>query len=284
MEILKKFQVRGARGSVLRSDFSGRIVDFWAPFEPTQYLIVAHDGQNIFDKNTATRRRTWELAGTAVKVAKEFQLPPPVIIAVFHSSNTNDRYGRSKDLAPQDIFKDGILPVVNHAGIWPTPTPTFDLSELRGNKYLQQISEEIVPTICNFVGHTLSPEHTAMLGASMGGLATLNGIAKYPKIFRTALAFSPHWTTGLNPLVDGLMQSLPLAGEHKIWMSRGTKSHDANYAPYQERANNIAIALGYKYGRDLATPIFNRTTHNELSWGSYVNQALRFWLATSSLA
>ena len=91
MEILKKFQVRGARGSVLRSDFSGRIVDFWAPSEPTPYLIVTHDGQNIFDKKTSTRQRTWELAGTAVKVAKEFQVPPPVIIAVFHSSNANDR-------------------------------------------------------------------------------------------------------------------------------------------------------------------------------------------------
>ena len=282
MEILKSFQVRGASGSVVRSNFNGRTVDFWAPAEPTPYLIVTHDGQNIFDKKTSTRQRTWELAGTAVKVSKEFQVPPPVIIAVFHSSNTNDRYGRSKDLAPQDIFKDGILPVVNHAGIWPTPTPTFDLSELRGNTYLHQISEEIVPYICNYVGHTLSPEHTAMLGASMGGLAALNGMAKYPDIFRTALSFSPHWTTGLNPLVDGLMRSLPPAGKNNIWMSRGTKSHDANYSLYQERANNIAISLGYKYGRDLATPVFNRTTHNERSWGSYLNQALRFWLTTSS--
>ena len=282
MEILKNFQVRGASGVVRRTTFEGRIVDFWAPSQPTPYLLITHDGQNIFDKATATRRRTWELAKSATKVASEFEVPPPVIIAVFHSSKPTDPFGRGKDLAPQDVFRDGVLPVLNHAGIWPTPYPSFDLSELRGNKYLAEISEVIVPEITKFIGHSISPKHTAMLGASMGGLATLNGVARYPDLYKTALAFSPHWTTGREPLVRTLMNSLPHAGEHKLWMSRGNKSLDANYGPFQELANNCAISLGYRYGRDLATPVYNHTTHNERSWGSYVNQALRFWLSTSS--
>ena len=279
MEILKQFQVRGASGFVRRTSFDGRIVDFWTPSQPTPYLIVTHDGQNIFDKATATRRRTWELAGTATKVAVEFDVPPPVIIAVFHSSNPLDPFGRAKDLAPQDVFKDGVLPVVNHAGIWPTPTPSFDLSQLRGNRYLAEISDEIVPYISKYIGHEISPEHTAMLGASMGGLASLNGLARYPDLYKTALAFSPHWTTGREPLVKGLMKTLPHAGEPKLWMSRGTKALDGNYGPFQDLANQYAISMGYKYGRDLATPVFNHTTHNERSWASYVNQALRFWLS-----
>lgn len=282
MEILKNFQVRGASGFVRRTSFDGRIVDFWAPSQPTPYLIVTHDGQNIFDKSTATRGRTWELAGTATKVAAEFGVTPPVIIAVFHSSKPEDPYGRGKDLAPQDVFKDGVLPVLNHAGIWPTPTPSFELSQLRGNQYLAHISEVIVPEISRHVGHIVSPEHTAMLGASMGGLAALNGVARHPDLYRTALAFSPHWTTGREPLVKGVMGSLPHAGKHNLWMSRGTKSLDANYGPFQDLANGYAVSLGYTYGRDLATPVFERTTHNERSWGSYVNQALRFWLTTSS--
>jgi pimeloyl-ACP methyl ester carboxylesterase len=281
MEILKKYQVRGATGAVRRVSINGRIVDFWSPAEPTPYLIVTHDGQNIFDKRTSTRHRTWELAGTATKVAIEFGTPPPTIIAVFHSGSPRDPYGRGKDLAPQDVFTDGVEPVVNHSGIWPTPTPTYPLSELRGNQYLDEIVNTIMPKICDFVDHQIVPAQTALLGASMGGLAALNGMAKNPDLFRTALAFSPHWTTGLNPLVDGLMRSLPPAGKHKLWMSHGTKGLDANYAPFQERANNIAISLGYKYSKDLATPIFNRTNHNELSWSSYVNQALRFWLKSS---
>lgn len=283
MEILKSFQARGATGFIHRTIFDGRIVDFWKPKQPTPFLIVTHDGQNIFDKSTATRRRTWELAATATDVAAEFDLPPPVIIAIFHSSNARDPYGRAKNLAPQDVFKDGVEPVVNHAGIWPTPTPTFDLGELRGNKYLAEMSEVIVPEISKHLGHTIISRHTAVLGASMGGLAALNAVARYPDLYKTALSFSPHWTTGREPLVEGLMKMLPHAGEHRIWMSRGTKSLDSNYGPFQELANKYALTKGYRYGKDLATPVYNRTTHNERSWGRYVNQALRFWISTSSL-
>ena len=279
MEILKKFQARGASGFVHRAIFNNRVVDFWAPREPTPYLLVTHDGQNIFDKNTATKRRTWELAGTASKVARERGIPAPIIIAVFHSSSPRDRFGRAKDLAPQDVFTNGVLPVVNHAGVWPTPTPSFDLSLLRGNQYLEEVGELIVPSISNYLGHEISPSQTAILGASMGGLAALNAMAKYPDLYKTALAFSPHWTTGLTPLVEGLMKTLPRSGENKIWMSRGTKALDSSYGPYQELANGYAISMGYRYGKDLATPVFERTTHNERSWGRYANQALRFWLS-----
>ncbi len=277
MQIVKQFQVRGAPGEVRRALFDGRTVDFWAPPTPTPYMLVTHDGQNIFDKSTSSRHRTWELAGTANKVASELGIPAPIIISVFHSRSPSDPYGRGKDLAPQDLFTDGVEPTLNFPGIWPTPEPTFPLSELRGNAYLEQISEAIIPTICNYLGHNLLPEHTAMMGASMGGLASLNGIARYPDLYRTALSFSPHWTVGKEPLVEGLMKSLPKPGNHRIWMSRGTKSHDAKYGPYQEYANKIALAMGYRYGRDLATPIFNHTSHNERSWASYVNQSLRFW-------
>jgi predicted alpha/beta superfamily hydrolase len=282
MEILKEFQVRGATGVVRRVAFNGRLVDFWVPPHSTPYLVVTHDGQNIFDKATSTRHRTWELAGTATKVFRKFNLPAPLIIAVFHSSSPQDRFGRGKDLAPQDIFKDGVLPVVNHAGIWPTPEPSFDLSELRGNAYLKEMTEEIVPTIAQFAGHEILANHTANLGASMGGLAALNAMVRYPDIYRTALAFSPHWTTGREPLVKGLMTKIPTAGSHRIWMSRGTKSHDSRYAPFQELANRYAFKAGYAYDRDLATPVFNRTTHNERSWSSYLNQALEFWLSSSN--
>ena len=282
MEILKKYQVRGATGSVYRTSFNGRIVDFWAPPKPTSYLLVTHDGQNIFDKATSTRHRTWELAGTATKVAAEFELPAPLIIAVFHSGSPDDPYGRGKDLAPQDVFRDGVEPVVNHSGIWPTPTPSYPLSELRGNQYLDQIVHSILPSICNYVEHEIVPSKTALLGASMGGLAALNGMARFPETFETALAFSPHWTVGREPLVQRLMGALPHAGRHKIWMSRGTKSHDARYGPFQELANNYAVSAGYRYWRDLATPIFNRTTHNERSWSSYVNQSLRFWISQNN--
>jgi len=276
---IKRFQVRGAPGEVVRIQLCDRYVDYWAPPEPTTHLIVAHDGQIIFDKSTSTYGQIWKLAKSATKVFKNHGFAPPLIIGVFHSSSATNPGGRAKDLAPQDIFQNGVTPRENFPGIWPTPERKFPISELRGNRYQADIVESIIPTITSAVGHTLNPANTAMLGASMGGLATLYGVSKYPEIYRTALAFSTHWSVGMDPLVSELMASLPPAGTHKLWMSRGTKALDAGYGPYQEYANNIAVSRGYRYGRDLATPVYQRTTHNEKSWSSYVTQALEFWIS-----
>ena len=145
MEILKKYQVRGAPGEVRRTNFHDRTVDFWAPPRPTPYLLVTHDGQNIFDKATSTRHRTWELAGAANKVAEEFGTTPPVIIAVFHSSGPSDPYGRGKDLAPQDVFTDGVEPVVNHPGTWPKLTtvdlPAYEMAASAINITIDELEE-----------------------------------------------------------------------------------------------------------------------------------------------
>lgn len=76
MEIFKRFQVRGANGEVVRSQLNRRTVDFWAPPGPTPFLIVTHDGQNIFDKSTSSKNKTWELAGTASKLAAQLGIRP----------------------------------------------------------------------------------------------------------------------------------------------------------------------------------------------------------------
>jgi len=74
---IKRFQVRGARGEVVRIQFGERYVDYWAPPEPTTHLLVTHDGQNIFDKATATKGKTWELAKAATKTFERKGLTPP---------------------------------------------------------------------------------------------------------------------------------------------------------------------------------------------------------------
>jgi hypothetical protein len=86
--------------------FGQRRVDFWAPPGPTQHLIIAHDGQNIFDHRSATYRSTWKLAQTANRVFNSAQLPAPIIIGVFHSSSKSDPNGRGKDLTPMLMAKN----------------------------------------------------------------------------------------------------------------------------------------------------------------------------------
>lgn len=266
---ISRYQVRGIPGAVNRVSFAGRTVDYWAPDGGSDHLLIAHDGQNIFDRKTATFIYTWKLAQTSIRVARETKKNPPLIIGVFHSSNKSDPHGRGKDLSPEDVFREGIKPASN---------PAFEVDELRGNSYLSQIFDDIAPCIAQLTHSNYRPEKTAMIGSSMGGLATLYSAIKHSDRFHTALALSPHWVLAGDPLVDWMIPKLPNEKHLRVWMSRGTKGLDALYEPFQNRADQMMRDQGWNEQRYISK-VYHRTTHNERSWASYVDEPLRFWLS-----
>lgn len=271
MERIKRFQIRGVPGRVERVNFDGRIVDYWSPQNATQHLLIAHDGQNVFDRRTATHHRTWQMTQSAIRVSKKLDITPPAIIGVFHSSSDKNPWGRILDLAPQDPFQNGIT-APNETITSVTP------DQLQGNKYLQQITDLIAPTICQELGMDSSKINTAIIGSSMGGLASLYALGKRPDYFTTCLALSTHWTAGENGLVDALIDALPRPGSHKIWMSYGTKGLDAGYEPFQKYANSKMLGAGWRLGYDFSTRHYDKSGHNEKSWARYLDQPMEFWL------
>jgi len=77
MKEIKRFQVRGIPDQVTRVDFAGRIVDFWGPEGGSDSVLIAHDGQNIFDPRSATHlRQTWRLAQNAIKLQRNTRRSP----------------------------------------------------------------------------------------------------------------------------------------------------------------------------------------------------------------
>lgn len=266
MQSFSQYQVRGVPGQVQSALFERRRVDFWGPRNPS-HLLIAHDGQNVFDPRTATRRRTWKMAQTAIKTFSEHGLKPPLIIGIFHSSNNENPFGRIKDLTPQDAFQGPVAPPAD------APFPAF---ELHGNKYQALIAEEIVPTILKIFDAEIDFEKRAMIGSSMGGLATLNALTLRQDFFGTALAFSPHWVIGGNTLVDEVLNKLPQPGKHKIWMSRGDKKLDATYQENQNYADKLMRDLGWH--KNYRTTVFKNAGHNERAWSKQLDQAFEFWL------
>lgn len=267
MQPISHFQIRGVPGLVNSCSFEGRRVDYWSPRNPT-HLLIAHDGQNIFDPRSATRRRTWKMAQTAIKIFETKGLTPPAIIGIFHSSTKSDPHGRFKDLTPQGPF-EGKVPA-------PVDAP-FPISELRGNEYQQLIAETIVPSISDALNINVPFENRAMIGSSMGGLATLNALTLRKDFFRTALAFSPHWIIGGSLLVEEILRDLPNPGVHKIWMSRGDKKLDAQYKFDQDFADQRLHNLGW--GKSFKSTVYKGAGHNEGAWAKQLAEALHFWLS-----
>jgi len=267
MKEIKRFQIRGVAGEVKRVDFNGRIIDYWLPKEPATHLLIAHDGQNVFDGRTSTHRgQTWKMAQSAAHVSKELGITPPAIIGVWHSGSKQDPWGRGKDLVPQKYFQDGIAVHSDFAAV-------FQPKLLHGDTYLQLILEKYIPAIAPGIPAT----NTAMIGSSMGGLATLYAVAQFPDKFATALALSTHWPFGGNALVERTVAELPDPTKHKIWMSHGTKGLDSAYAPFQHVADKLMHERGY-LPHNFVSKVYERSGHNERSWAKYLDQPMRFWL------
>lgn len=271
MNYVKSFHIRGVQGVVNRVDFDGRLVDYWSPDRPTSHLLIAHDGQNVFARDTSSNGRTWKMAQSAIRVSKRLGITPPAIIGVFHSRSSRNPWGRILDLAPQDPFQNGVKSVEAKNEI--------SLSDLQGNKYLEQITEVIAPAIATELALNLNTINKAIVGSSMGGLASLYAIGKRPDFFTTSLALSPHWSAGETPLVDALLDALPDPGKHKIWMSRGTRGHDAHYGPFQDYADQKMLQAGWREGENFITRVYKKSGHNERSWAKYLDQPMTFWLA-----
>jgi pimeloyl-ACP methyl ester carboxylesterase len=269
MQEIKRFQVRGVPGEVLRLQFGARTVDYWKPNKGSDTLLIAHDGQNVFDGKSSTHRgQTWEMAQSAIRVSRELGVSIPSIIGVWHSSTKENPWGRGKDLVPEKYFREGIEVHSDFAKI------LEDKSVLQSDSYFREIFETIVPSL----EPQIDPKNTAMIGSSMGGLATLYAVAQMPERFSTALALSTHWPFGGNPLVEKTINSLPIAGTHKIWMSHGTKGLDSEYAPFQIYADQLMYERGYR-ANDFISRVYSRSGHNERSWAKYLDQPLNFWLS-----
>ena len=208
MQEIKRFQVRGVPGEVVRLKFGARTVDYWKPQKGSDKLLIAHDGQNVFDGKSSTHRgQTWEMAQSAIRVSRELGISTPSIIGVWHSSTKENPWGRGKDLVPEKYFREGIEVHNDFAKI------LEDKSVLQSDSYFREIFETIVPTL----EPEIDPKNTAMIGSSMGALATLYAVAQMPEKFTTALALSPHWPFGANALVEKTINSLPVPGTHKVW-------------------------------------------------------------------
>ena len=264
MQEIKRFQIRGVPGEVVRTRFGDRTVDYWTPRGGSEHLLIAHDGQNVFDGTTSThRRQTWKMAQAAIDVANEQGIKPPTIVAVWHSSTKSNPWGRAKDLAPEKFFTADTYVDPR----WAIKDPTITL---QSDSYLMQIFNEIVPAI--YGAH--APEKTAVIGSSMGGLATLYAAIQHPDKFATALALSPHWVISNEHFARSMVEALPLT--HKIWMSRGDKGLDKEYVALQNLVDTLMRQRGFKHNYE--SKVYKRSGHNERSWAKYLHEPLKFWL------
>ena len=294
---LERPELKGQHFSLALTSVEGlsaREIRLWIPsgFESSRAyeVLIAHDGQNLFDPGFSYGGVPWGLDKTLDRLIQQGRIAQVVVIGVPNAATRFEEY------APEDPLRSLNPDLWRLAYGARTGSPaTGDFPGL-ANRYLAFVFERVLPTSLQTLGLQMPATGVSLMGSSMGGLISLYGLCKYPAVVRQAACLSTHWPMTVNvellrtasPSADAVAQSyrdwlethLPTAGRHRIYMDHGTLNLDSLYAPHQKKVDALFQRKGYAPGKDWSTRVFEGTDHNETAWAARLEIPMEFLFAT----
>lgn len=229
-------------------------------------VIYIHDGQNVFNPNTAFAGEAWELEKAMISLYTKGLIRPTLVVAIWNTPL------RMQEYMPGKPRKEVMAEAQKHG--WE--------GELLSDKYLKFIVEELKPFIDTTYNTNAGRENTFIMGSSMGGLISFYALAEYPEVFGGAACISTHW-----PALDGVFlqyvaENIPVPGKHKIYFDYGTATIDSLYEPYQLKVDSMMKAAGFIHGENWISKKFDGADHSEQAWRKRVHVPIEFLLTTQS--
>ena len=230
----------------------------------TSPVLLAHDGQNCFDGAQSLAGTGWFMQEAVPRTATELGVPTPIVIAPWNAGAM-----RGSEYAPEDVLRD-------NAGMLDGFSARYATEDLTGNRYVAWCVERVLGYLRSEHGVEITRERTAIIGSSMGGLASLYALVKRPEVYGAALCLSTHWTPGGHGFPTALVNMLPKPGDHVLWFDHGDLGLDAEYAPFQAEADAVLIQRGWT--DFMSSRFYPDSDHHESAWASRLPEVLRFWL------
>jgi predicted alpha/beta superfamily hydrolase len=221
-------------------------------------VLYMHDGQNLFDHHSSFTRE-WQVDETLETLALEGI--EAIAVGIPNTPARLDEYGPFVD--------------PRHGGGY-------------GEEYLRFLTGTVKPLIDRSFRTRPDREHTAILGASMGGLISLYGFFRHPSVFGRLGALSPSLFFA-REAIFGVVRGAPRV-EGRVYLdmgglegARGLMRRAADW-PSQaiSRCRRLARLLerkGYRHGEDLMYLEEAGAAHDEGAWARRLPTALRFLLA-----
>jgi predicted alpha/beta superfamily hydrolase len=209
-----------------------------------------HDGQNLFEPNTAFNPgEHWRVGETATGLIEAGRIQPLIIVGIYNTGDARiDEY---------------------------TPTGDRKLGGGHADDYGRMIIEELKPLIDREYRTLTDAEHTGIGGSSLGGLVSLHLGFTHPAVFTKIAALSPSVWWGRKAILKTIRESRskpPL----KLWVDMGTA--EGRRGLDDARLLKAAlVGLGFADGVDLHYAEYEGATHSEQAWSERVGPMLE-WL------
>ena len=272
-EYIADWRGSGVRGRLVywhdvRSAFLGpaREVEIWLPpgydASPTKRypVLYMHDGQNLFDPRIANTGVDWGVDEAVAHLADRGVIPPIIVVGAWSTD------ARSSEYSPWHHAPD----------------------------YARFLIDELMPRVNREFRTLTGPEHTAVMGSSMGGLLSFYLVTHHPDVFGACGCVSTHFPLSeavavqvLHLPASGVPDTTPYivrdirAGLHapkgtRYWFDYGTMSLDSAYAPSHAAVRAWLLDEGLVEGRDFVIRRYQGATHNEASWRARLEDPLTF--------
>ncbi len=213
-------------------------------------VLYMHDGQNLFDPDTAFQKgEHWRLGETAANSIAAGLLDPLIIVGIY---NTGE----------ERIHEY-------------TPTKDARLGGGLAGEYGRMIVEELKPLIDRTYRTRPDAAHTGLGGSSLGGLATLHLGFTHPDVFSRLAVLSPSVWWDRRAILTTVRQTRPRP-KLRLWVDMGTAEGRLGL----DDARLLKAALGgagYREGVDLHYAEYEGATHSEGAWAARVGPMLE-WL------
>jgi predicted alpha/beta superfamily hydrolase len=210
-------------------------------------VLYMHDGQNLFDAATAYAGE-WKVDETLDALAKEGKLEL-IVVGI-----DNGQEKRMTELNAWD-------------------NPKFGKGE--GREYTDFIVKTVKPMIDQNYRTLPDRAHTAIMGSSMGGLASHYALAQYPEVFSKAGVFSPaYWTAQPS---FAFVAAKPVPKDARVFLLMGGKEGPQMNADVKRMAEVVQ-----KTGHPAANTVLKivpQAEHNEAFWAGELREALLWMFA-----
>ncbi|MCB9644428.1 MAG: histidine kinase [Myxococcales bacterium] len=208
-------------------------------------VLYMHDGQNLFDPATAYAGVEWAVDENIEQLEREGRIDTPIVVGL---KNTPDRL---EEYVPTD----------------------------QGYAYMRFIVEVVKPMIDHRYRTRPDRENTAVMGSSLGGLASFLLVWCYPHLFSKAGCLSPVFHNRKELNVDVCSWVEQYDGPPKdirLYIDNGGQGLEYRLMPGCRRMVKLLEKRGYQHGKDLAWYLDKDAHHNESAWAARLWRPLTF--------
>jgi hypothetical protein len=244
-----------------------RNVEIWLPpgydEAPTaRYpVLYMHDGQNLFDPRIANTGVDWGVDEAVMRLVRRGTIPPVIVVGVWSTADRGPEY-----------------------------SPWH-----RAPAYARFLITELIPRVNSTFRTLIGPQHTAVMGSSMGGLLSFYLVTHHPDVFGACGCISTHFPlseavaarafpgTGASATPDtvpyvvrDIAAGTSVPRGTRYWFDYGSLGLDSSYGPTHEAVRGWLLGQGLVEGSDFVIRRYEGATHNEASWRARLEDPLTF--------